>query len=279
MLTRISTLGLLLGALCVTGAVCAGQAFRDRIHSDALTVTTGDDIKAEISFGQNVAARVLGRFKIHDDAALNRYINLVGTALAANSGRGELTFHFAVLESDSVNAYSTPGGYIFITHGALALMEDEAELAAVLAHEIAHVSERHIVNALNIRATDNSVGGGFSRLIGAGNSTTQVAFTQVVDQAVEILFTKGYQQQDELDADRVATLLLSTAGYDPLALRRYLERAQAIDDENSRAMNATHPPSRQRLRSIDQLVKEEGMDSARLARIKTRFDQHVSHRE
>jgi predicted Zn-dependent protease len=266
--------------LCVTGTAHAlDQSFRHRIHSQALTITTADDVKAEISFGQNVAARILGRFNIYDDAELNHYINLVGTALAANSDRSDLKFRFAVLDTDSVNAYSAPGGYIFVTRGAIALMEDEAELAGVLAHEIAHVSERHIVNALNIRATDSDAGSGLSRLLGAGNSTTQVAFTQAIDQAVEILFARGYQQQDELDADRVGTLLLAATGYDPLALKRYLERVQSLDDENSRAMNTTHPPSRQRLLNIEQTVTEEGLESINLARAKTRFDRYVGHSE
>lgn len=250
-------------------------AFRARLHGDAFASTNDDDVRAEIRFGQSVAARVLGRYRIADDAELNRYVNLVGAALAMHSGRSELTFLFAVLEAEEANAWAAPGGYIFITRGALMQMENEAELAGVLAHEIAHVSERHIVNALNIRAADSSAGSGLSRLIGAGNSTTQVAFSQGVDRAVEILFATGYQQQDELEADHVGTLLLAAAGYDPLALKHYLERIQTLDDENSRAMNATHPPSRQRLRAIDQLVAEERLVTAGLAQGNTRFNDHV----
>lgn len=274
MTNQIRISGLLV-LLCIAADAPADQSFRHRVHAEALTVTTADDVRAEIRFGQNVAARVLGRFRILDDPELNRYVNLVGSALAASSGRSELRFRFAVLDSDSVNAWSAPGGYIFVTRGALALMEDEAELAAVLAHEIAHVSERHIVNALNIRATDSGTGSGLSRLLGAGGSTTRVVLMQAVDQAVEILFARGYRQQDELDADRVATLLLAATGYDPLALKRFLERTRTLDDSVDRAMNATHPPSRQRLRHIEQIAGEEDLEAVNLAKLKARFDHHV----
>lgn len=251
-----------------------GQTFRQRIHIQALTDVTAEDIRAEIGFGREVAARVLGHFPLFRDQALTRYINLVGTALAAQSGRPELNFHFAILDSNSVNAFSAPGGYIFITRGALEMARDEAELAAVLAHEIAHVSERHIVKALNVRASDDSGAAGLGRILSAGADTTRVAFMQAVDQAVKILFENGYSQRDELQADRVATLLLVNTDLDPLALRRYLTRVQTVDKQ-AEAINTTHPPSAERLESLDRLIMEENLAGLHLAKNTTRFKRYV----
>lgn len=269
--TALLTIALLQGA---TAAMAQPQSFRLRSNDIAAQVVTKSDIEAEIRFGRDVAARVLGRFPLEDNAALTRYLNLIGTAVAAHSSRSDLNFHFALLDSDTINAYSAPGGYVFITRGALKLAQDESELAAVLAHEIAHISQRHIVKALNIRGADNSGSAGMSHLLGGSGDTARVAFSQAVDQAVAILFEKGYSQQDELEADQVATLLLAQSGYDPLALRRYLARAQSVD-HHSAALNTTHPPSKQRLQALDRLISDEHLDELNGVRNSARFKRYV----
>lgn len=266
-----------LATLFLCGAVAQAEEtpFRLRSHAMAAQLSSASDVAAEISFGRDVAARVLGRFPLQQEAeALTRYLNLIGTALAAHSSRSDLNFHFALLDSDTINAYSAPGGYIFITRGALLQAEDEAELAAVLAHEIAHISERHIVKALKIRASDSGGSVGLGRLLSGSSDTARVAFGQAVDQAITLLFERGYSQQDELEADQVATLLLAHSGYDPLALRRYLERVQA-HEQNSAALNTTHPPSRQRLRTLDRVIEEEHLQALNLVRNSTRFKRYV----
>lgn len=222
----------------------------------------------------SVAARVLGRFPLQADEALTRYLNLIGTALAAHSSHSDLNFHFALLDSDTVNAYSAPGGYIFITRGALLQAQDKSELAGIMAHEIVHISERHIVKALSIRASDSGSSVGLGRLLSGSSDTARVAFGQAVDQAVVILFERGYNQQDELEADQVTTLLLAQSGYDPLALHRYLERAQALE-QSSASLNTTHPPSRQRLRTLDRVIEEEHLQELKLVRNSTRFKRYV----
>jgi predicted Zn-dependent protease len=264
-------------ALLLCGSVAVAEeepSFRLRTHNIAAMTTTASDVEAEISFGREVAARVLGRFPLQQDAELTRYLNLIGTALAAHSSRSDLNFRFALLDSDSVNAYSAPGGYVFITRGALMLAQDEAELAGVIAHEIAHISERHIVKALKIRAADSGGSAGLGRLLSGSSDTARIAFGQAVDQAVAILFESGYSQQDELESDQVGTLLLAHSGYDPLALRRYLERAQALE-QSSAALNTTHPPSRQRLRTLERVIEEEHLQELTLVRNSTRFKRYV----
>ena len=252
----------------------ADENFRQRLHAIELKEQSEADIETETIFGRNVAGRVLSRFKLDRDRDLNRYINLLGVGLASHTARPELSFRFAVLDADEVNAYSAPGGYIFVTRGAVFAARDEAELAAVLAHEIAHVNQRHIVKALNLKASDVSAGVGLSRLLGASGDVARVAFSQVVDKAVAILFEQGYSQADELDADRVATLLLALSGYDPTALKRYLQRLPSRHGETV-AINTTHPPSERRLIVLSRLLEEERLSSEGFRQNRERFNRYV----
>ena len=114
--------------LAVPGlAPAVEENFRQRTSMGDVVTTT--DIAAEIEFGREVAARILGRYSVYDKPALIKYVNLVGLSLAQNTNRPELEFHFSILNSSDINAYAAPGGYVFITKGALELMKDESELA------------------------------------------------------------------------------------------------------------------------------------------------------
>ena len=173
------------------------------------------DVEAEIRFGRDIAAHILARYPLYNDEKQTRYVNLVGKALALHAPRNELDFHFAILDTDSVNAYSAPGGYVFITRGLLNTMRDESELAAALAHEIAHVTLRHVVKALNIHAAETNAQAGFAHLLSGFGDPTKAAFTQAVGKAMDILFNDGLSKADELAADRTAVMLLADTGYDP----------------------------------------------------------------
>ena len=134
----------------------------------------------EIELGKGIAANLLGAAPLVPDAALQTYVNRVGKWLAMHSERPGLPWHFGVLDTDSVNAFATPGGYVFITRGLLLQMRDESELAGVLAHEISHVTERHALETMRKGALVEFAGETlgetlrnqgspeFTRLIGAG---------------------------------------------------------------------------------------------------------------
>jgi predicted Zn-dependent protease len=254
-----TSLALLAALPLAAGAAAEGQGFRGRA-SDATSQVedpTYEAIRDEVLFGREVAARILGRHARVPNFTLQRYVNLVGRHLAQFSARPELEFRFAVIESDAVNAYSTPGGYVFITTGALAALHDEAELAAVLAHEIAHVSERHIVHELRIGTTGESVEQTLVRLLSSPGETGRTTFLLAVDEALNILFERGFRKEEELAADRLATLLLANAGYDPLALRRFMARMQGSAAQPSR----THPPSPDRLAALDALIAAQRLEA------------------
>jgi len=286
--SRPAVRALLLIAITLGSAMNASaeQNVRRRAHAANSTEFETGDIKAELAFGREVAARILGREPLRDNAELTRYVTLIGQALASNSGRAELPFYFAVLESEQINAYSTPGGYVFVTRGALRQMQDEAELAAVLAHEIAHVQLRHIVTALNIRGKDtNNLATWMSVLTGGSADTAKVAFFQAVDQATTLLFEEGFNIRDELAADRVALMLLANTGYDPAALGRYLNRignagvppaptpAEPAADNGKR----THPSNTERMTALATALRTQGLTDLNLPRRPERFTSYATH--
>lgn len=252
---------------------------RDRLHKLSVGEYTEADVEAEREFGRQVAARILGRFPLLDDAPLTRYVGLLGTGLAEAGGRGDLEFKFAVLDTDVPNAFAAPGGYVFVTRGALTRMRDEAELSAVLAHEIAHVSRRHIVRELNLRGGGGDLAGGLARIIGGAGEVSRVAMSKLVDAAEELLFSKGYAQKDEFEADGDALALVGAVGYDPGGLDRYLERNEKESRGSEPAsLKATHPSYADRKARIARTLLADGLDKAKGPAMKERFDENVKAR-
>jgi predicted Zn-dependent protease len=216
----------------------AGSA-RLRVSDMPRATTTDADIEAEIQFGRTLAARILGRYPLHASQALQRYVGLVGHRLAANCGRPELSFAFAVIDSEERNAFATPGGYIFVTSAALGQMRDEAELAGVLGHEIGHVSARHMVKAIGIRGVDRSAGAGLASLVGGATAGVRGALQQSLARATEMLFQEGYAAADELEADELGLLIAALSGYEAGGLERFLRRVGSF--EPGAAASPSHP--------------------------------------
>lgn len=270
---RVRWMVALLLALTVGVAIVHASDARRRASDNIVFAgpASAEDIKAEIRFGREVGARVLGRHALEDHTALTRYVNLVGRGLALNSARPELEFYFGVVRSDAINAYATPGGYVFVTTAALHVMQDEAELAAVLAHEIAHVTERHIVRALKIRGAAASPEALLAQIVGSVGDPARTALQLAVDQALEILFDRGLDKENELDADRYATLMLVNSGYDPQALKRYLTRVRGLRADATAEVSRTHPSFSERLLHLKAVLARDGVGEMQLTKARTRF--------
>lgn len=225
------------------------------------------DTDEERSFGREIAARLLGQFKMSGNEKLQKYVNLVGTTLTQNSTRPELDFHFVVIESSEINAYSTPGGYVFITTAVLSKMENEAELAGVLAHEIGHVSERHIVKELSLKGTEKSAVSSVAALIGGASESVGIAFSQAVDKAVDMILRDGYKKEDEMQADASAVLLCAFSGYDPSGLVTFLDKISKIKS----GVGNTYPVYDVRLATLQRAMSDEGIAEMKLALNTERF--------
>lgn len=258
------------------GAPHAAQEFRQRLSGVSADIATlSRDLQAEVEFGRNLASLILGRHPLKSSAEQQRYINLVGRSLAMHGERQEIDYHFAIIDSDQVNAYAAPGGYIFVTSSAIDMMQDEAELAGVLAHEIAHVNRRHIVRELNIRGEGGGIESGLAHLLGGVGDSGRIAFNQALEKAVELLFDSGLKKEDEYEADRMGTLLLTQTGYDPMALRRYLQRIKQSQGEKTAVLNNTHPGFGERLFQLDRLIDGERLATLNAPDLRQRFQQHT----
>ncbi len=258
----------------MTTAVEAGSA-RLRVSDTAHLGSTQSDIDAEVQFGRTLAARILGRYPLHEDKLLQEYVALIGHHLAASCGRPELNFAFGVIKSEEINAFAAPGGYIFITSGALSQMKDEAELAGVLGHEIGHINARHMVKAFDIRGTDASAGAGLASLIGGTTASLRGALQQSLARATDILFHSGYQAKEELDADQTGLYLAVLSGYDAGGLGRFLTRVGGFEAGASRS--STHPLHGARLKALGEGQKTliAASDQARSRRYTSRFEVHL----
>lgn len=227
----------------------------------ARAATGSYDEQEEQAIGRVVAARVLATYPLLDDEALQRYVNNVGQTVAAYSERPSLDWHFLVLDSDVVNAFAAPGGYIFITTGALEQMSSEAELAAVIGHEIAHVNEKHVLQAVkrgNVFsatldfASDEIANAGITDDM--GEKIGQIAFDK--------LFTSGFSRGDELEADKSGVALAAAAGYRSDSYLTFLSSLDVLAGSNSsafRQLGSTHPRPADRKKAVESTVSDRGV--------------------
>lgn len=212
------------------------------------------DEKGEIRIGQGVAANLLGAAPLAADMRMQKYVNQLGRWLALQTERPDLSWHFGVLDSPNVNAFAAPGGYIFITKGLLLKLRNEAELAGVLAHEIAHVLRRHHLNAIQKGAQAGIAADVLS--LATQNNQHSAALDKVINAGTE-LYARGLDKDDEFEADRMGVIIAARAGYDPYALPAVLQTLEAMNPQDSglALMFKTHPTPASRLELLDKAMQ------------------------
>ncbi len=246
--------------------------FRARWSDSLLGSNVQANTEAEIKFGREVAARMLVDVDGVENFELQKYVNTLGKYLAQYSARPELEFYFWVIESDTINAYAMPGGYIFLTTSAYRLMENEAELAGVLAHEIAHVKQKHIVNALDIKTV--GAGATLTQLTSGASDAFRIAMDQAADQAIQLLTDEGLNQSDEFEADEIGLTIMVQAGYAPDEYLAYLKRVSASKATQQKELSHTHPSFATRLERLEAVKVSYGMENLNYAILEERFKQH-----
>jgi predicted Zn-dependent protease len=244
-----------------------GRQVAEEVGALVVPVST----EQEVTIGRGIAAVVAGRYGVSRDEALTRYVNLVGAALASVAPRPGVAYRFAVLDSDEINAFAAPGGYIFVTRGALGLMDDEATLAGVLAHEIGHVDARDVVEEIQSKArTAWGIEQAAEEVDVAGEEYLRMA----VEAGAGALFM-GLSREDELEADGFAVRRASAAGYDPAGIRRFVEKLEdREDDENVSFLKKTHPDPDDRLDNIDRALRSLPREATKVL-ASERFRRHV----
>lgn len=204
---------------------------------------------AEARLGAATAQQILSQVPLARDARLQQYVTAVGRQVAAASDRANIPYRFFVLEQKEANAFATPGGYVFVTTGALRLMKNEAQLAGVLGHEVGHVARKHSVAAIR------------KALVAQGLATAMLDpdSPQLLQMAAGLaanLVLKGYDRRAELEADHVGAAYASKAGYDPRALGDFLDALAAKGGDVPQWLLpvADHPRSDDRRRRLDALI-------------------------
>ena len=199
------------------------------------------DLQEEEQIGYATAATLLGAARPINNPAIQRYVNRVGLWVALQSGRPDLPWHFAVVNSNSIDAFAVPGGYVFITRGLLLHMRSEAELAGALGHEISHVVLKQQLKALQHAAQLDLLGQAVQYELQQQNRSTKL-FNRVTN-ATRVLYSRGLDKQDEFAADRMGVVLAARAGYDPYGLVAVLQTLESMDPKSGsmQLLLATHP--------------------------------------
>ena len=199
----------------------------------------------EQQIGTDVSARIRTRFGVVQSADLHKYVTSVGMLLARESSRPGLPWKFIVLDTDGVNAFASPGGFVHITKGALALIENEAQLAGVLGHEIVHVTEKHTINAIK---KSKAVQIGAEEAGGSKGAIVQA----LAGKAYEMIIENSFDRGDEAESDDKGVKLAAKAGYAPAGLAEFLTRL-ADRNKNQKERNglfASHPEMKDRIAKI-----------------------------
>ena len=234
----------------------------------------------ENQIGRHMAGTLLGASKLSHNTQEQRYVNRVGRWLTLHSARPYLDWHFGVLADDDINAFAAPGGYVFITRGMLNLLDSEAELAGVLAHEIGHVNEKHYLAA--VRNT-NLMGAALDVGMLVGDAATngkaganEREFGQKVVNASRELYARGLDKGDEYDADAAALRLMTLAGYDPYAFVSVMQKldARAANDNGMALLLQTHPRPADRLKAMNGVLASLPLTGPQ-ATLDARFQREV----
>lgn len=209
----------------------------------------------EIAVGRNVTGTILGAAPLVNDAQLQQYVNKVGRWVASQSERADLPWHFGVIDSNDVNAFAAPGGYVLITKGLYLRLTSEAQLAGVLGHEIAHVVQKHHLKVMQKQALLDA-GTSFLKEKISKNKLTQRA----VSTGAEIS-ARNLDKSAEFEADSMGTVLAARAGYEAYGLAEILQDMETINNNDGSValLFQTHPHPDDRLAQLS-LVSGDQMD-------------------
>ncbi|MCX6119473.1 MAG: M48 family metalloprotease [Proteobacteria bacterium] len=269
--------------------------------SSESTESALEDAKAEMEIGRNMAGKLLAFYGVVNDKPLVSYLNQVGNYVAKAGSYPDRKYMFAILDSDSVNAFACPGGYILVTKGTIRHAQNEAEIAAVLGHEAAHVGLQHMYKSLKSMSADeakklqteaegrklndpyamarrrptpdeSAAGGALAKFLmsasGAGLSVLQAAKA-----GMNVMLEKGLDQKLEFEADGEGVKYAINAGYDPKGLDKFLARL-ALEKKKSSdktVMDKTHPTIPDRRKAIAEVLNKMSADEITGAVLQKRF--------
>lgn len=249
--SRFARIVLLLVAIAL--ADCAQNPVTGQ--SDLVLISESE----ELAIGQSEDPKIRKQYGVYGNQALQRYVNEIGQRLAKASHRPGIEYHFLVVDSPEVNAFALPGGYIYVTRGLIGYLGSEAELAAVLGHELGHVTARHSVRQITA-ATAAGIGATVLQIFVP--ETRGVAGSNAINVLGSALLS-GYGREHELEADRLGAEYLARTGYDPQAMVRVvgvlkdqelldakIAKAEGREPRRYHGLFASHPDNDTRLQQV-----------------------------
>lgn len=214
----------------------------------------------EYYIGRSVSAIILSKYSPLAHDRCKKYLNIMGTLLAQASNQPETFagYHFMALDTNEINAFSAPGGFIFITKGLLKCCKNEDSIAAVLAHEIGHIQRKHTLQALskkNIKAGVTSLAlPGTSTMSKGTLSDLSKNFDEALTEITTTLFEKGFSEKFEEEADTDAVIILKRVGYDPYAAIDMIETVKKQLKPNTPGFASTHPTPASRIQVVKKAI-------------------------
>jgi len=241
--------------------------------SSIIASATDLDYRSEFSIGESLALEGFKRYGTQVPGRdLQQYVNLVGNAVARNSQRPDIPYYFALVQSDLYNAFSCPGGIIFVSAALVRAMTDEAQLAGVLAHEVGHVAYKHALSSIK-RAKFFEGVGKISATTMSGEKSEQ--FQSMIGNLQTILFDQGLDKDMEFQADVAGMETAYRTGYNPAGFIQVLEMLSSREGSAKKQGSwfSTHPPLSMRLsRCRDQMRRYP--DASDMARVPERFARY-----
>ncbi|QJT08890.1 M48 family metalloprotease [Oceanidesulfovibrio marinus] len=272
-------LGSMVGSVASVAGV-PGSEYAGSVSRSAVAVAkSAEDFtpQQEYYIGRAVGAVLLEKYRVYPDEQTNSYVNLVGQSLALYSDQPRTYggYRFLILDSNEINAFAAPGGLIFVTRGMLRCCPDEDALAAVLAHEISHVTEKHALRSIKTSRITEAFGVIGSEAAGhfapAEVSTLTDLLGESVGDIMQTMVVNGYSRAYEREADAGAVRILTKVGYSPDGLTRMLRIMDQRLTPGGSDFAATHPDPQDRIADVAPLMSKTVVPVAPEAR-KARFE-------
>lgn len=256
----------LLAAVVAVGGICATPypaeaGLLDLIFQSIRVIQLANlSDEEEIEMGQQINAQIVQEVAIYDNPTLTRYVNGITQSLAQGSRRPQINYTVQIVKDDSINAFATVGGFIYIHTGLLRAADNEAQLASVIAHEMGHIEKRHVIQQIQQAAIAEgilSVGG--------------IEENALIDLGVELALHRPNSREHEFEADTVGLELLKNAGYAPIASVNFLKKLLDQTDSTPEFLS-THPDTEDRILALEQSIEPEqasvgrGLDSSTYSR-------------
>jgi predicted Zn-dependent protease len=241
----------LVSGLAALLAYCAKAPYTER--SQLMLVSQ----EQETQLGASAAKDILKKEPIANDPNTVELVRRVGERIAAVADRPDFSWAFYVIdEPETINAFCLPGGKVFVYTGILPLAPDEAQLATVMGHEIAHALARHGAERMSMALAAEAGGAVASAALGFSNPTTANAFMQAYGVATNVGVLLPYSRAQESEADQIGLALMAKAGYDPAAAVTFWQNMEKAKEGKAKppAFLSTHPADAERIANIERLI-------------------------